>query len=487
MSHIAVDLGASGGKMFLGEVNEELKVEEIYRFDNRPVESGDRYVWDVEYLREEILKGIRKAERKTGAFDSIGIDTWGLDFGLIKDGELMRDPYSYRDPKMKSTLDEILEETSKEEIFKATGINHWNVPNTLWQYHYISRKEPEVLEKAEKMIMMPQLISFLLGAEICGEETIASTSQMFDPRTRDWAESFLTELDLRVDILPELKEPGTRIGKLREDFAAGLENRPEILLPVSHDTGAAVAGMPLGEGHRAFLSTGSWFILGIELEQPKLSTEAFQIEASNEMGVEGTARFLKNINGFFILEECRKEWRKNDQIYEYDRLIEKVREIDSLGPLINPDANPFQTVEGDMTQKIASFCRDTGQEVPETEGEITQCIFESLALKTVMAFESLMEVAGTESDLIHLGGGGTRNEFFCEMLASIMGIPVLGGPVEAAACGNILTQAMAYNEIEDIKEGRELVKESMEFQRFEPEEDEGWDEAEETMRDLLSD
>jgi len=471
--------------MFLGSIDGNLDVEEIHRFDNRPVESGDRYVWDVEYLREEILEGIKKADENDENVKSIAIDTWGLDFGLIKDGELMRDPYSYRDPKMKSTLDEILEEVSKEEIFKATGINHWNVPNTLWQYHYITREEPEVIEEADKVLMMPQLVSFMLGAETCGEITIASTTQMFDPSTGAWAEDLLAKLELPAEILPDLRKHGAKIGELSEDFAAELNNRPEILLPASHDTGAAVAGMPLGEGHRAFLSTGSWFILGVELERPNLSTEAFQIEASNEMGVEGTSRFLKNINGFFILEECRKKWEEEGKIYEYDRLIEKAREVDPFGPLIDPDADPFLTVEGDMVQKITSFCRNTGQEVPETEGEISRCIYESLALKTGVTLESLLDVAGTETEILHLGGGGTRNEFFCKMLASAMRIPVLGGPIEAAACGNILTQAMAYGEIENVKEGRKLVRDGMKIHEFKPGKERGWRKAEEKMRDLI--
>lgn len=472
--------------MFAGEVDDTFSVKEVHRFGNSPVRSRDRYFWDVEYLRDEIVKGLEKTENEIMEIESLAIDTWGVDFGLIRDGRLMRDPHSYRDTKLKSTLDDLLEEVPKKKIFKLTGINHWNVPNSLWQYHYLTRKEPELIERTDEILMIPQLLSFMLGADRCGEETIASTSQMLDPGTRDWAEELLDRLNLPTELLPEIKKPGKKIGRLEEIYAEELDGRPDILLPVSHDTGSAVAGMPLGSDHKAFLSTGSWFILGVELEEPVLTEEAFEIEASNELGIGNTSRFLKNINGFFILEECRKVWKENDQVYEYDELIEMAREASQFGPLIDPDAELFLKVEGDMVERIASFCRDTGQEAPETEGKTSRCIFESLALKTALTLESLMDVAGSETDVLHLGGGGIRNELFCEMLASSVETPVYGGPTEAAAVGNILTQAIAYGKVEDIDEGRRMIEKEMQIHEFEPEDQDNWVDARKRMKRLLN-
>ncbi|KXA88670.1 rhamnulokinase [candidate division MSBL1 archaeon SCGC-AAA259A05] len=487
MWHVAVDLGASGGKIFLGRIqNDSLVIEEVHRFDNRPIQADGRYCWDVTHIYHEVVRGLEKAEEEASEIDSLGVDTWGLDFGFMKGGKLIRNPYSYRDPELASTIEDILEEVPRKSIFTATGINHWNVTNSLWQYHYLSRKEPKALQESDRIVMIPQLISSMLGGRICGEETIASTTQMLDPISRTWATELLCALELPIEKLPEVEEPGTKIGVLKEEVSKKIGSRPDILLPASHDTAAAVAGMPLEEGNRAFLSTGSWFILGAELEEPCLTDEAFEIEASNEMGVEGTSRFLKNINGFFLLEECRKRWRKRNQIHEYGKLVDEASKAKAFGPLIDPDDESF-TIKGDMTEKIASYCRGTGQEVPESEGEISRCIFESLAAKTALTLEDLMEVSNVSSERLHLGGGGARNELFCQMVSSAARIPVYAEPVEAAAVGNILTQAKARSEIGDIEEGRRLVEKSLEIRKYEPEKSEEWEEVKGKMRRLMRD
>lgn len=484
MNHLAVDLGASGGKIFLGRIRGgEIVFSETHRFNNWPSQINGRYVWDVGRLKSEVVNGLKRAEEKFGEIDSLGIDSWGVDFGLISGRKLVRNPYSYRDPRLSSTLENIFEKVSKKEIFMFTGINHWNVVNSLCQYHYLHSRERKILHSADKILMIPQIISLMLGGNVCCEETIASTTQFLDPESRTWAKGLLKKLNLPTGKLPKIEKSGTKIGELSKGISSDINSRPDIVLPASHDTAAAVSGMPLQEDGKAFLSTGSWFIVGIELDEPLLSGEAFESGASNEVGVEGTSRFLKNINGFFLLEECRKEWRTRGQKYKYDEIMRDVPKGGPSGPLIDPDDKSF-TIEGDMPKKIASYCRETGQDVPRGEIEITRCILESLAVKTAITLEDLIEVTDISSNKLLLGGGGAKNETFCQMLSSTLQIPVQTGPVEATAIGNILTQAKTYSEIENISEGRKLVEKSFEVQKYKAENHEGWNEAKTEMKEL---
>ncbi|MFB6150619.1 MAG: rhamnulokinase family protein [Haloarculaceae archaeon] len=501
---VAVDVGASGGTVVLGGVEGgRLSFEEVYRFDNDPVERDGRYVWDVEHLREEILTGVAKADERADVA-SVGIDTWGVDFGLLADGELLRDPTSYRDPALSSTLEDLLAAVPKRELFEATGINHWNVPNTLWQYHYLAREDPDLLDRADAVVMMPQLLSLLLGGEACAEATVASTSQMLDPQSRTWATEVLDALDLPTDPLPRIEEPGTVVGRLDVEAGAAalgaatadgtdsegdddppeIDSDPELLLPASHDSAAAVAGLPLTGDDRTFLSTGSWFIAGVEVDGPIRSAAAFEMGASNELGVDGTVRFLSNVNGFFLFEECRKSWRGRGEPHDYDALVEAAAEADRDGPLLDPDDDAF-TIEGDMTDHVSTFCRGTDQPVPDGPGETTRAIFESLALKTAITVEEIESVAGVDGGRVHLGGGGARNDLFCEWLASALDRPVHAGPVEATAVGNLLTQAAARAELADLDEGREVVRESVEIRAFEPDGGGYWDRRREEMERLL--
>lgn len=486
MNYLAVDLRASGGKIILGKIQEDnLGIKEVHRFANRPILEGQRYVWDINYLYEEIVRGLKKANKLVNDIVSIGIDSWGLDFGLIgTGGNIIKNPYSYRDKQISSTKEQVLKNIPKQEVFAITGISHWNLANTLWQYHYLSQNEPEQLHKTKRILMISQLFSFMLGGDMCAEETLASTTQMMDVKSRTWSDEIGNKLGLSLDKFPRIKGPRTKIGTLKSKIANATGVKADIVLPPSHDTAAAVAGMPLRKKNKAFLSTGTWFIAGLELRAPCLTKKAYEIGASNEAGVEGTTRFLKNVTGFFILEECRKKWRENDQIHDYGALLEEVSKTKPFGPLIDPDDESF-TITGDMTEKIASYCRETSQEVPKTEGEIARCIFESLAVKTAMTLEDLMEVSNVSSETLHLGGGGTKNELFCQMISSATQVPVYAGPAEAAAVGNILTQAKAYSEIGSIGEGRRLVRGSLKIRKYEPEEHEKWEEAKDKMKRII--
>lgn len=479
-----MDLGASGGKIYLGEIANELKVQEIHRFDNWPIKVEDRYVWNINRLLKEIIKGLEKAGKKKGPVDSVAIDTWGVDFGLLRNEELLCKPNSYRDPRLSSTLPDILDKFTKKEIFKSTGINHWNIANSLWQYHYLSNNRPKLLQSADKIVMIPQLVSSMLGDGVCGEETIASTTQMLNPRNRNWAKDLLERLELSVEKLPEIEEPGTEIGEIRNDIAQKIGSGSKILLPASHDTASAVAGMPLTDEKNAFLSTGSWFIIGLELEDPILTEKAFRAGASNEMGIEKTSRFLKNINGFYLFEECRREWKRRGETHQYDKLLEKALNTERFGPFIDPDDETF-TIEGNIPKKLVSYCRKTDQKIPNGKGEMVKCILESLSLKTAITLEDLMDASGVSSSCLHLGGGGARNKIFCQMLSSAAQMPVYAGPIEAAAVGNILIQAKTCGEIKDIEEGRKLVQKNFKIEKYEPENPEEWSEAKSRMRELI--
>ncbi len=480
-THVAVDLGANGGKTLLGKVQDDcFRVEEVYHFDNRPVLENGRYVWDIRNLRKRVVMGLREAKKRSNEITSVGIDSWGVDFGLIGIyGDLIQNPYSYRDPRVSSTVDQITGRISKRELFKITGINHWNIANTLWQYHYLSRKESGLLRRTKCVLMIPQLISFMLGGDVCAEETLASTTQMMDVNSRAWSEKIAGKLDLPFDRLPGIREPGVKIGALHEKAEAP-KIKAEIVLPASHDTAAAVAGMPLDRNNKAFLSTGTWFVLGLELNKPCLSKEAFELGASNEVGVGGTIRFLKNITGFFLLEECRRRWKENNRIYSYDELLKRASETAAFGPLIDPD-DPSFVIEADMPHAIASYCRRSWQDAPRSEGQIARCIFESLAVKIALTIERMGDVAGIKIRRLNLGGGGVRNDLLCQMISSAASIPLDAGPPEVTAVGNILTQAIAYSEIGDIAEGRRLVAENMEIKKFEPEENQRWREAKDKM------
>ncbi|GGL44743.1 carbohydrate kinase [Halarchaeum grantii] len=484
MRHVAVDIGANGGTVYAGgRDGDAFAVEEVARFDNRPVERDGRHVWDVEGLLADVRAGVRAA-RETGPVDTVGIDTWGLDFGLLRDGDLLRAPYAYRDPAVSSTRDAILECVEPRMLFESTGINHWNTPNTLWQYHYLAREERDLLERADRLLMMPQLLTYLLGGAPVVEETVASTTQMFDPVSRAWTGGLLETLGLPTDLLPPVEPAGTRVGTY--DPVEPWADPPALVLPASHDTAAAVAGLPLTDESRAFLNTGTWFLGGVELETPDRSQRAFAGGISNELGVDGTVRFLRNVTGFFLLEECRVAWRERGEPVDYETLLDAAREAEAFGPLVDPDADAFD-ITGSMPAQLRSYCEATGQPVPDDRGELVRCVVESLVAKTAVTLEDVFETAEVDPDAVHVGGGGVENELFCRMLADALDRRVEAGPVEATAIGNLLTQAMAADTVDSLDSGRRLVADSVAVTTYEPTADGAWADALEQMRRLEGD
>ncbi|WP_434531844.1 rhamnulokinase [Haloarcula sp. NS06] len=483
MNHVAIDVGASGGTVFLGEVTQSsFSVREVHRFDNRPVERDGRYVWDVGALVDHIGDGIRAADDHADSLDTVGIDTWGLDFGLLADGELLRDPVSYRDPKSTATREQVFEAVGKRRLFDATGIANWNTPNTLWQLHTIAEREPELLEESDGLLMIPQLLSARIGGQPAGDVTIASTTQMVDPKARTWATDLLDELSLPTDLLPDLSEPGQRLGTVDDTVVSGLSSTPEVVVPASHDTAAAVAGLPLAED-AAFLNTGSWFILGVERDEPVRTDSAFEHAVSNELGVNGTVRLLKNINGFFLLEECRKAWREADEPADYETLLSAAEEAQPRTALVDTDAETF-SIDEPMPDQIRAYCRRTDQPVPTGQGSLVRCLLDSLAAKVALELDALAAVVDDPPSRIVLGGGGVRNELFCQLLSDVTDRPVSTGPVEATAVGNVLTQAVAAGRVPDIETGRQLIESAFETTTYEPQAGGEWTESKDRLAAL---
>jgi rhamnulokinase len=474
MNHVAIDIGASGGTVYLGRVTPtSFAVEEVVRFDNRPIERGGRYVWDLDGLREGMVAGLRAADEQADDLDTVGVDTWGLDFGLLRDGEVLRDPISYRDPNATATRERLFESVGKRRLFEATGITNWNTPNTLWQLHTLAHEKPDLLKRADSLLMMPQLLSALLGGRSCGEATVASTAQMVDPEERAWATDLLDELSLPTDLLPPLSEPGRRLGPVADDVAATLSSTPELVTPASHDTAAAVAGLPVDDDS-AFLNTGSWFVLGVERDDPIRTDAAFEQSLSNELGADGTVRLLKNVNGFFLLEECRDAWREADEPVDYETLLASAREAAPQAAVVDPDADAFG-IDAPVPARIRAYCRRTDQPVPDGRGEIVRCLLDSLVAKTALALDGLTAVVDDPLRGIALGGGGVHNDLFCRLLADATDRPVSAGPVEATAVGNVLTQAVAVGTLPDVETGRRLVESALPPTTYEPRDTDGWE------------
>ncbi|MDG5761953.1 rhamnulokinase [Natronococcus sp. A-GB1] len=485
MNVVAIDIGASGGTVYLGRLSSStFKLEEVDRFENAPVEADGRYVWDLQALQEQMIEGIQAADQRADGIDAIGIDTWGLDFGLTRNGTVLRDPTSYRDPEATAAKNELFETVGKRRLFEATGITNWNTPNTLWQLYTLAREDPSLLERADELLMMPQLLSTLLGGRAAGEVTIASTTQMVDPDRQEWACDLLAELSLPTELLPDLESPGARLGPVNTEVAASLSTTPELVMPASHDTASAVAGLPLTDD-AAFLSTGSWFLFGVERSDPLVTDAAFELSLSNELGADGTVRLLKNITGFFLLEECRNAWHDAGEPTAYGHLLRAAQSAEPMRSLVDPDAEEFG-IEGSMPAKIRSYCRRTGQPVPAGQGEVVRCLLESLAAKTALVFDELGDVVEAPPKRIVLGGGGVRNELFCQLLADATGRSVQAGPVEATAIGNVLTQAIALDVVPDLETGRELVAEQFEPRTYEPAGTDKWGPAKERMGDLVA-
>ena len=481
---LAFDFGASSGRAMIGEYDGKLiNVTEIHRFSNDTVTVGGRMYWDVMRLLFEVKTAINKAV-KAEKIDAIGIDTWGVDFGMLnREGELISNPNHDRDERTVGMPEEVFQVISPEELYQATGTQTMRI-NTLYQLYYLAKYRPEMLKVTDRILFMPDLFAYFLTGAKRAEETIASTSNFLDPYTRSWNKALLEKLGIPGDILPALIKPGESYGMLCEEFCREFDCDPIPVIAVcTHDTASAVASAP-AEGDFVYISCGTWSLFGTELTAPLITPESEKIQYTNEGGYEGTTRFLKNIMGLWLIQESRRQWMREGATVSYADLENEALAAEPFRCFIDCDAPEFETA-GDLPNRVRDFCRATGQYVPETRGEVMRCIYQSLAMKYRLNFEALCGVSGKRFGQINMLGGGIKDTLLCRMTAASTGVRVVAGPVEATVMGNIAVQLIALGEIRDWKEAREVIKASTPLKVYEPTETEAWSKAYEEYRKYL--
>lgn len=474
---LAFDFGASSGRAIIGCFDgEKITLEEVHRFSNDPVSVGGTVYWDVLRLFHEIKQGIIKA-RMAGGFDSIGIDTWGVDFGLIDaEGKLMENPVHYRDARTAGMVDEAFKTMPKEKLYGITGIQFMEL-NTLFQLISLKKYRPWMLERADKMLFMPDLFAYMLTGKMCAEYSIASTSQLIDLETQSWSKEILSAFGIKEDIFAPLVKPGTVLGMLAPEVCeeCGVEAVPVISV-CGHDTQSAITSVPCEDGKFAFLSSGTWSLFGTELEKPIVNETSLNINITNEGGFDGSVGFLKNIIGLWLIQESRRQWQRQGEDYSYADLEKLALAAEPFKCFIDPDAPEF-VPHGNIPKRVQEFCEKTGQYVPQTVGEIMRCIYESLAMKYKLTFEKLCECTQRDYPVIHVIGGGTKDTLLCQLTANSCNRTVKAGPIEATVMGNVAVQLMSDKSVADISEARKIVAASSELKVYEPEDVENWEKA----------
>ncbi|HEX8464892.1 MAG TPA: rhamnulokinase family protein [Abditibacterium sp.] len=465
----AVDLGAESGRVIAGRFDgSQLRLEGVHRFANTPARVGNTLFWDILRLWNDIGDGLSKLGA-SGEVAGIGVDTWGVDFGLLDArDELLGNPIHYRDARNDGLIDYAASIVPKSEIYARTGLQ-FLLFNTLFQLLALKKSNSAQLEAARSLLFIPDLLHFWLCGQKKSEYSIASTSQMLDAKTRFWDESLLRQFDLPTQILCDIVPPGSVLGHLREDVAArlGLSSKTPIIAPAAHDTASAIAAVPFERGaNSAYLSSGTWSLMGLELSEPLVTPLSEQLGFTNEGGAGNTIRFLKNIAGLWLVQECRRAFLREGTEFSYAELTEMAAKIET-GAFVEPDAARFAAPLS-MPKEIQNYCLETGQSPPATAGEIVRCCLDSLALKYRWTFEKLELLRGQNLDSLHIVGGGTQNRLLTQLTADCIGKPVVCGPIEATAAGNILIQAMARGEIGGSDEIRTVVRNSFEVEVFEP-------------------
>ncbi len=469
--YLAIDLGAESGRALLGRLSGgRLSVEELHRFPNTPVRVPGALYWDILRLWYEIQQGIAIAwrERKL-TLNGIGIDTWGVDYGLLgADGLLIDSPRHYRDARTNGVMDRLFEVVPRDQVFGYTGIQFMQL-NTLYQLYAMRLGGSPSLGAAARLLNIPDLFNYWLTGVAKSETTIASTTQFFDPKTMTWAAELLGRLGLPAGMLSEIVPPGTRLGNMLEPPHA------PVYATAGHDTAAAVVAVPAGSGDNwCYISSGTWSLMGLELDGPVINAQSLAANYTNEVGVSGKIRFLKNIAGLWLLQECRKAWKLEGREYSYEELTRLATEAKPFSAAIDPDAF---LEPGDMPAKIAAWCRGKGHAPPATDGEFARAILESLALRYRNVMENLEALSGRKIEVIHIVGGGSRNSLLNRFVADCTGRRVVAGPSEATAIGNILVQAMGASELADLDEARAVVRNSFELTTVDPHPSAEWERA----------
>lgn len=473
---LAIDIGASSGRAILGTIqNNRLELKEISRFENPLIEIHNRLYWDVFHLYSEIIKSLKQIKADGITISSVGIDTWGVDFVCFgKDGEPLRTPYSYRDTRNFGATERFFEKRiSKEELYKKTGIQIMNI-NSLFQLSTQLDYETTTYPLIDKVLFMPDALSYLLTGNMVTEYTIASTSQMINPYKREFDESILKSINLTKDNFAPIVFSGTKIGHLSDSVQkqTGLDEIPVVAV-AGHDTGAAVLAVPAENERFAYLSSGTWSLMGIESAEPIITDETFRLNFTNEGGADGSVRLLKNICGMWLVEQCKKEW-DDEKVISYDEIVQAAKEAKPFQSFFNPDSPCFAS-PASMIDAIKDYCRNTGQSVPESMGEIARCIYESLAFRYKQVLSDLQELAEFPIETLHIIGGGAKNKLLNQFTANAINKPTVAGPSEATAMGNILLQAKAAGLVKDKKEIRQISRDSVELEVFQPQETEIWE------------
>ena len=484
----AVDLGATSGRTIIGSISDgKFDLEEVTRFPNNLIETGGHFYWDIYALYFEMIRGLKEVASRGLQITSIGIDTWGVDFVLIgDDGAILRNPRSYRDPITFDAMDDYLKHViSRQEVYDVTGIQFMNF-NSIFQLYAMQREQNSALRQAAKILFVPDALSWMLTGNAVCEYTIASTSQLLDPRTKQLDERLLASLQLSRSKFGRMVSPGSVIGVLTDEVQrlTGLGPVPVIAV-AGHDTASAVAAVPAKNEQFAYLSSGTWSLMGIETKDAVINERSYELNFTNEGGVEGTTRFLKNICGMWLYERCRKEWPEEVRQLSHPELQGSAMTIEPFRSIINPDDDLFANPSS-MIEAIQTYCKNSGQPVPETPAEICRCIFDSLALRYRQVFQWLKEFSSFDLSVLHIIGGGSLNKFLNQFTANSLGVQVLAGPQEGTAIGNIMLQAKASGLVSDIWEMRRIIANSLQLVKYEPADKALWDQGYEKYLKIAS-
>ncbi|MBS0209442.1 MAG: rhamnulokinase [Planctomycetes bacterium] len=482
--YLAIDLGASGGRVFAGRFDgSRLALDELHRFEHGGIQAGGGLYWNSLGLWQQIVEGLRAAHARYGAaIRSIGVDTWGVDYGLLDArDELLGQPRCYRDRRTTGVMQRVLEQVPREEVFRQTGVQFMGI-NTLYQLVAMRQQRSPQLDMAKTFLMMPDLINWLLtGVKSC-EATNASTTQCFNPTTHDWARDLLGKLDIPTEMFLPVTEPGSRLGKLRPEVAdeTGLAD-VEVVAPGTHDTASAVVAVPAASKPGArpdwcYISSGTWSLMGVETPGPVLTDACLRWNFTNEGGVGRTIRLLKNITGLWLAQECRRVWRQKGKNLSWDELTRLAEAAPALASVIDPDAAEFQA-PGDMPEAVRAYCRRTGQAVPTDEGGVFRACLEGIAHRYRYVLGALESLTEGRIETIHVVGGGTQNKQLCQATADACQRPVVAGPVEATVIGNVMVQAMSAGAVGSVAEAREVVGRSFALEHYAPRASAPWDAA----------
>ncbi|MBM7653586.1 rhamnulokinase [Neobacillus cucumis] len=461
---IAVDIGASSGRLILGWLeNGLLKLDEIHRFENKIVKKGDSYCWEADQLFQEIKNGLKKCNELGIKPDSIGIDTWAVDFVLLDEKDQpLTEAVSYRDPRTDGMMEQVFEKIMKERLYLETGIQFQKF-NTIYQLYSIKQQSPEILDQAKSFLMIPDYFNYLLTGKKANEYTNATSTQLVNAFTKKWDHDLLDRLEINKEMFQEIKAPKTVLGTLKEELVSELGFDLQVILPATHDTGSAVIAVP-EENETIYISSGTWSLIGVENHFPICVTKALDYNFTNEGGIDYQYRFLKNIMGLWMIQEVRRNYHNE---YSFAELVDLAREAKDFKAVVNVNDDRFLKPEN-MVQEIMNYCVETGQPVPSTPGEVAKCVYDSLAVSYQDAVNEIEEIFERRFEKINVIGGGCQNEMLNQLVADVTKKEVYAGPVEATAIGNIVAQLMALDEIQDLKEARKIVKNSFEVKKYLP-------------------